>query len=220
MGFISKCKNTYLQFTEKQGFPVIVTVCVAVITFSAIWTKKQEEPWIAPTPPPANHISAAGLIQQSLRQALTAEPTSRPSPPPWHAPLDEIIILQDYSTNELIYFEGVGLYQLHDAVDLQASPGTPVRSIAEGTVIDAGKDALYGSWITIQHTDDITVTFSGLELIASYLPGDRVYPGDTLAFTGIGMPLESHLPPHLHMRVTQDGVAIDPLTLWEDTSQQ
>jgi len=60
-----RLKERYVHFVEHQGFPIIVTVCVAVITATAVWTSQQKEPYVSPTPPVADHVSAAQLMQQS-----------------------------------------------------------------------------------------------------------------------------------------------------------
>ena len=71
---IKKARDRYIHFVEKQGFPIIVTVCVGIITATALFTRQDRAPYIAPTPPPVEHISAAQLLQQSLANAATATP--------------------------------------------------------------------------------------------------------------------------------------------------
>ena len=57
--FFHRLTDGYIRFVEKQGFPIIVTLCVAVITATALWTSQREDPYVSPTPPVVDNISAA-----------------------------------------------------------------------------------------------------------------------------------------------------------------
>ena len=59
-----KWKKTYERFVEKQGFPIIVTLCVAVLTGTAVWTRRQPQVPPSPTPPVMEDVSASQLMQQ------------------------------------------------------------------------------------------------------------------------------------------------------------
>lgn len=209
-----RLRKAYLRFVERQGFPIIVTVCVAVIVATALWTGRQEDPYVSPTPPPSGDVSAAQLLQQSMREAVTHSPAPTAAPLVWRAPLDESTILRSYDASVMVQSGVTGLWAIHDAVDLQAARGAKVRAIADGTVLDAGKDALQGVWLLLSHADGVEALYAGLALNNDYRSGDQVRAGDVIGYVGSGLLDESDLPPHMHLRVTRDGHSIDPASLW------
>lgn len=213
-----RLKDGYIRFVEKQGFPVIVTLCVAVITATALWTARQEEPYVSPTPPVVDNVSAAQLIQQPLKDAVTPSPMPTEAPNRWGAPLDEITVITPFSTETMVHSGISGIWSIHDAVDFKADLGNKVYAIADGVVTAAGKDQLLGVWLQIDHGSGVEALYAGMRMAGAYIPGDDVRQGDTIGFAGNAVLDESDLGPHLHLRVTQSGVAIDPVPLWETSN--
>lgn len=208
-----KISEHYIRFVEKQGFPIIVTVCVAVITATALFTRQNQTAYVSPTPPPAEHISAAQLLQQSLTSAATSTPSPTAAPVTWAAPMDSMELLRGFDSTTMVRMDS-SIWAIHDAIDLKADAGTPIYAIGDGEVIAAGNDALQGAWLTIGHADNVEATYAGMALVNDYLPGDTVRKGDTIGFCGSGPLDEASIGPHLHLRATMDGQAIDPCSLW------
>lgn len=213
--FIRRLRDGYVAFVEKQGFPVIVTVCVAVITATALWTGQREEAWVAPTPPVAGDVSAAQLLQQSLRDAVTASPAPTAAPRVGLSPLETTTVLRPFSAEIMTCSSVTGIWAVHDAVDLQAGRGDQVRAMGDGIVSAAGEDKLQGVWLRIDHGNGVEALYAGMAMSGAYAAGDKVQAGDVIGFAGSGPLDETDLAAHLHLRVTQDGHAIDPCTLWE-----
>lgn len=209
-----KLRDDYIRFVEKQGFPIIVTLCVAVITVTALWTADQEENYVSPTPPVVEHVSAAQLLQQSLRDAATPTPAPTTAPRRWCTPLDTLEVIRPFDAARMEQGAS-GIWAIHDAVDLKAVSGAKVYAIADGEVTAAGSDKLHGAWITIDHGDGYEARYAGMALLCDYIPGDEVRMGDTIGFVGNGMLDEASIGPHLHLRVTKEGQAVDPCTLWD-----
>ena len=202
-----------VSFAEKQGFPVIVTICVAIITVCALWSGPRTEAYVSPTPPVNHDVSAAQLLQQTLREAATATPAPTQVPRQWMAPLDDISILRGYDDQRMVQSGASGLWSLHAAVDLAAARVTPVHAISDGTVLAHGEDALLGVWLRVQH-GDVQALYAGMAMAGAYITGDAVDIGDTLGFVGAGPLEEQDLSPHLHLELTQDGTPINPDFLW------
>lgn len=211
-----KVKDHYVRFVERQGFPIIVTVCVAVITATALFTRQSRTAYVSPTPPPVEHISAAQLLQQSLGSAATATPAPTAAPIQWCAPLETPELLRGFDVSTMICMDS-GIWAIHDAIDLATDAGAPVYAIGDGEVTAAGNDALLGAWLIIQHRDGFSSQYTGMALLNDYIPGDAVRKGDTIGFGGKGPLDEARLGSHLHLRVTKDGQAIDPSSLWSES---
>lgn len=214
----SRIKDRYIRFAEKQGFAIITVVCVAVITATAVWSK-QEEVYVAPTPPVSYDVSVAQLQQQSLRDVATPSPSPKATPRPWNAPMDDTAVVRPFSTASMVQSSVTGIWSIHDSVDLAASPGQKIYAIGDGVVLSAGNDALQGAWLLIDHGDGIEALYAGLAMTAAYVPDDKVFAGDVIGYAGKGPLDETDLTPHLHLRVKQDSQAIDPTTLWSQSSE-
>ena len=96
----------------------------------------------------------------------------------------------------------------HNGVDYAASAGTPVRSVADGTLIDAGWRGGAGKAVTIRHTRGYETSYNHLSRFGSGArAGARVKQGDVIGFVG-----ETGLAtgPHLDFRVKKNGVWVDP----------
>lgn len=99
--------------------------------------------------------------------------------------------------------------RLHAGVDLANSIGTPIWSVSDGTVIDAGPANGYGQWVRVRHTDG-TVSLYGH--IDSYLvrTGDSVGAGQQIATMGNR---GQSTGPHLHLEIHPGGAdssTVDP----------
>lgn len=203
----------YQRFVEKQGFPIIMTVCIAVIVFSAVWSGRMEASVPSPTPPVDRAQSAAQLQQQSLADAMTPTPSPTAEPVIWRAPLEKITVLRGFNASRLQQSAVTGVWQLHDAIDLAADTGTLVFAMGDGVVLACGEEGVKGAWAVIDH-GGVTAEYAGMSLLSALRDGDPVQAGQTIGFAGSGMLDETDLAPHLHLRVTRDGQAVDPLLLF------
>lgn len=200
------------RFAEEQGFLIVTAACVAVITATALYAQPDAQGSASPTLPPQDPVSAARLLQESLAEAA-ATPAPTAAPPRWSAPLGTAKVLRAFDCDALLPMDS-GLWALHDAVDLICPAGSPVYAIADGEVLSCGRDALQGAWITLRHAEGIVSHYAGLESLRGLAAGDAVQQGDVLGLSGNTMAEEASLGPHLHLRVTKDGQAIDPINLW------
>ncbi|MGH3951964.1 MAG: M23 family metallopeptidase [Pseudonocardiaceae bacterium] len=98
----------------------------------------------------------------------------------------------------------------HYGIDIAGPMGSPIYSVADGTVLEAGPAAGFGLWVRVQH-DDGTVTVYGHMNSFSVSEGERVKAGEQIA--EIGNRGQS-TGPHLHFEVWQgeNGMKIDPLS--------
>lgn len=201
----------YVRFVEGQGFMIILTVCVAVIAGTAVWTNQASVVPPVPTSPAGQAAAVGKPLQQSLAQVSTPAPTAAPQI--WHSPLESISVLRSFDAARMVQSGVTGLWQLHDALDLRCSPGEPVLAMADGTVTQVSEKGLMGACVAIDHGQGIVAQYAGMELHAGLRQGDPITAGQTIGFGGNGVVDESDMEPHLHLRITRDGTAIDPLTL-------
>lgn len=197
------------------GFAMLVTICVAVIAATALWTRQSPSSATYATPPAGDGVNAASLWQQTLPAET---PTALPSAAPlqWFSPLSGEEVLQGFSGTQMLRSPATGLWEVHHAVDLAAEAGTPVTAIADGRVTDCAADAYTGTWIEITHADGSVSRYASLALLGAFRKGDAVRAGQTIGFVGNTHQGEKDLGPHLHLEVFVGGEAIDPLSLFQD----
>ncbi|MDR2655924.1 MAG: M23 family metallopeptidase [Oscillospiraceae bacterium] len=118
--------------------------------------------------------------------------------------------LNDYSQGELIKSVTMGDWRTHDGIDIAADLGTPVEACADGTVVSAYKDGLWGTVVILAHADGCQSVYAGLDEDITVAKGAVVRVGQTLGYVG-RIDAETDLPAHLHFGVRRDGIYTDPL---------
>jgi len=95
----------------------------------------------------------------------------------------------------------------HNGLDIAAKEGTPIKSTADGTVIEAGDFFFSGNMIYIDHGQGIISLYAHLSEIA-VKPGDIVSQGDIIGKVG---QTGRATGPHLHFAVITNQTLIDPV---------
>lgn len=87
----------------------------------------------------------------------------------------------------------------HNGTDFGASTGTPVRAVADGRVVLAGRNGGYGNQVKLDHAGPYATSYSHLSKVR-VKNGTRVKQGDIIGLVGsTGMSTGPHL--HYEMRV-------------------
>ena len=94
----------------------------------------------------------------------------------------------------------------HPGIDFAAKIGTKVKTTADGKVVLAGWDDMYGNLVAIDHGNGY-VTYYGHTLKNLVNIGDNIRRGDVIALSGSSGRSSA---PHLHYEIKKDGVPIDP----------
>lgn len=94
----------------------------------------------------------------------------------------------------------------HQGIDYDAPLGSPIFSIGNGTVTDAGPAQGFGNWIRIQHSEAPIGTVYGHMRDGNLLvkPGDTVAAGQRIANEGDA---GDSTGPHLHFELRLGGVS-------------
>lgn len=95
----------------------------------------------------------------------------------------------------------------HYAIDIVAPTGTPVKTIADGTVILAEWTAETGYVITIQHASGFISMYKHNGTLLKQ-QGDFVKSGEAIA--NVGSTGELSTGPHLHFELWTNGYPVDP----------
>jgi murein DD-endopeptidase MepM/ murein hydrolase activator NlpD len=95
----------------------------------------------------------------------------------------------------------------HPGVDLAARAGTPIRAVADGTVITAGDCGGYGNCVVIDHGVSLA-TLYGHQSLVLVAVGQPVVAGQVIGLVGS---TGRSTGPHLHFELRLNGIPIDPL---------
>ena len=110
-------------------------------------------------------------------------------------------------------FSGEGAF--HKGVDITAPTGTPVRTTADGLVVQAEPvSGGYGRLIVIDHGGGTQTWYAHLSRIG-VRAGQEVHRGEIVGSVGS---TGRTTAPHLHFEVRQKGVSLDPRTMVKEGS--
>ena len=209
----------YDRLMEKQGFYIVLGVCVLVIVLSALYTFHFRDQWDAAREAEPENVAAGGSQEaQTLAQAqevvksaqtLVGAPTQTPFA--FAQPVDGATI-RWFDDEEPTFFAYGNVWQVHVGVDLAADYATPVLASASGTVLDVWQDNQYGLCVRIAHEGGYETVYAGLSEAGYLRQGDPVTQGQTVGNVGNGVLLESLDEPHLHFEVWRDGRPVDPMS--------
>ncbi|GHU70197.1 hypothetical protein AGMMS49992_02140 [Clostridia bacterium] len=205
----------WASWMEKQGFYVMVGLCLTVIIGSALWTRQP----VVETPHDSVAVGEAADFQQRLADVMatvTPAPTIAPTPTPaprWVKPVSGDVI-RAYSPNELVYQPTMDGWAVHAAVDSSATPGEVVISPIDGKVYAVTQDARYGLTVSIKLEDGSILSISGLKSTA-WAAGDNVAASQSIGITGGNSAAEASDPPHIHIVWEKNGKTLDPSLMWD-----
>jgi len=95
----------------------------------------------------------------------------------------------------------------HFAIDVVAKTGTPVKAVADGTVIFSEWTTETGYVIILKHTNNFISVYKHNGILLKQ-QGDQVQSGEAIA--SIGSSGELTTGPHLHFELWSDGYAVNP----------
>ncbi|MGH7626812.1 MAG: peptidoglycan DD-metalloendopeptidase family protein [Gemmatimonadaceae bacterium] len=109
----------------------------------------------------------------------------------------------------------LGTWRAHKGTDYAANAGTPVRSIADGVVIFAGRKGGYGNAIDVRHPNGFVSRYGHLRGFAKGIhAGAHVGIGETIGYVGMtGLATG----PHLHFEILVHGVQRNPSSVLSRT---
>ena len=100
--------------------------------------------------------------------------------------------------------------RMHEGIDISVPEGTPIRAVADGTVIlvqSEYESGGYGNYSCIDHGGGLSTCYAHQSSFATSV-GARVSQGDLIGYSGN---TGNSTGPHLHFEVRINGAATDPL---------
>lgn len=137
-----------------------------------------------------------------------AEETTAAQPAEFAAPTNPANVVRSYSVDALSYDETMQDWRTHAATDYEGESGDAVTAFTDGTVVEIGEDALRGTYIVLNHADDLQSCYAGITDVMVQ-EGDNVTCGQQIAKLGDPMPAEAEQGVHLHLELTKAGEPVD-----------
>ncbi len=179
------------NFIEKQGFFVLLAVCVLVIAGSGIWAYTLRD---AEENMPAD---AASDYTQRLADAERMR-ISRPMAGN---------TIRGYA--EAIWLDTLACFGAHQAIDIAATKGTDVLAARDGTVTAAYRDGQWGGVVEIEHANGMKTIYKGLSWPVSVKLQEKISALQKIGKVG-ALPVEASDGAHLHFELLADGSPVDP----------
>lgn len=206
------------EWMIEYAYLVTLGAIAAIVASSAIYAHQLQRAEDVPATAQAPEIKATAAPTQTPE--VTPLPTIAPlvvrteslrmaGTTVWPADGD---ILRGYDALGAVYWETLGCYRPHAALDIAGEAGEDVCAIADGAVEDVGRDELWGMRVTVAQTDGREMTYAGLET-AAVRAGQNVTRGQRLGTMMARIPCEAELPAHVHIEMRMDGKQQDPEAL-------
>ncbi len=127
-------------------------------------------------------------------------------------------VVNPYSGGELVKNITLKEWRTHDGADLAAAEGTPVKAIADGTVVELEEDPLWGVCLAVSHSDGTVSYYMGISANVEVSVDDAVTVGQTLGYVGNTAQIEIGQESHLHLGLRSGEEWVDPISYIETHS--
>ena len=220
---LKKGLHTYSAFMEKQGFYLVLGICVLVIVGTAVWTRAIRTPQRPPATEqgqaadnPYEGVQSLADVTPPVQNSTKPAPTATPAPS-FLRPLPGSVA-RGFDAATPVFFQPAGLWQLHVACDYQAKTGDVVKSMADGTVVAITDSGIWGKSVTIDH-GGYEAVYASLSMNSYVKLGDPVRRDQAIGHVGNTALYETEQGPHLHLAITKNRQPVDPETVFEHTDK-
>lgn len=119
-------------------------------------------------------------------------------------------VLLDYSMDKAIYYQTMQQYRYNPAVVIAAQEDEPITAAADARVISVFQDAEIGKGVIFELGDGYELTYGQLKGI-TVKEGDEIQKGDLIGYIAKPTIYYSEEGSNLYVKLTKDGVPVDPL---------
>ncbi len=122
-------------------------------------------------------------------------------------------ISRDYSPEKPVYNSTMNDWRTHPAVDFSGAEGDQVKAVSYGTVTRIYKDSLLGTVVEIDHGNEVTARYCGINPdTLEVVEGREINGGELIGYLG-EIPYEKKDGAHLHFEIIYKGKKVEPLEL-------
>ncbi len=119
-------------------------------------------------------------------------------------------IIREYSKDSLSYSKTMGMWLIHEGIDIKAELGMEVKAICDGKVISVVNDSFYGNIVKIKHKDGYVSMYANLADVELPKLNQTITKGEVVGKVGKTSYGEYEEENHLHFEITKDETNINP----------
>ncbi len=119
-------------------------------------------------------------------------------------------IIKESSIDEVVYWETLDVWKIHEGIDIASDEGTSVKAIESGKVVGVKTDPIFGKLVLINHGQTVVSIYCNLDEKVKVKEGDTVKKGDVIGKVGNTAYGEIEEESHLHFELMKDSVYVDP----------
>ena len=204
----------------------IVVLCVTAYTFVGVGKKQ-------------NNVKLPQTSEPDETPSVTVKPSTNTPPPATEPPVTDgkptVVppakdwsditltmpvngtVMKEHDPVNAVYSATMNDYRVHKGIDIECNEGDDVLCIAYGTVISVGADPFMGTTVTVDHGDGLISVYKNLapDLPDTVKVGSEIFEGDVIGAVGESAIIEIADEPHLHLEMTLNGEAVDPLDFFD-----
>ena len=151
------------------------------------------------TEPPANAVQVSG--------------STKVKTPVFTYPVKESEVQRESSGTQLVFDPTLGDWRTHNGTDFAFDEGDAVLAVLDGVVAEIYTDAMMGQCLRIDHGAQLESLYCGILPQEGLKVGATVAAGQTIGRAGNDVLAESAQECHLHLEMTDEGIAVDPLSI-------
>ena len=228
-------KDKLTSFFRKNGFYLVLAVCVLGVGVGAFLGVGGEKPSAEEQPPAQEQPSQQSSEQvQAIVTPKPIVPTAAPTPEPTPQPEEETHepaakqtsgnrlrlampvegeIIKAFSGDTLVYNPTLNMWMTHNGIDIAAEEGTVVSAALAGVVEEVRSDDSKGMVVTISHGNNGKTVYVGLKE-CGVKKDARINAGQPVGKVGTPA-FESAQGSHLHFEYLVKDVYMDPVEYME-----
>lgn len=223
----AKMKNFFIRLKNRDTSFFIIALCIVLLSTAIIWryssnpnSNSNEGTDLAENETENENIGTnvdpyedyvEGVIEdyENANNDFDEEESKELDLKTMKAPLAGEII-REFTMEDLVYFEAIGEWRVHNGVDIKPNDTLLIESALEGTVEAVNSSELTGTEIIIDHGSNVKTLYSNL-VSSQVAVGDTVERGQTIGNIGKTASIESADGAHLHFELIVDGKNVNPM---------
>ncbi len=210
----SKQPNKFTRFLRNNAALLLLIFCVLAITAVVLAvTLTRNNNNVVPDDPVSGNPDDNKPSDVTPGDDQPTTPSKQKIDVYFKSPLEYTKVGLEYTYGPdhlFVWKQTLNEWSAHKAVDLHAEEGAEVTAMYDGTVIKADSTFGNGYYVTIDHGDGVIATYASLKDL-EVKAGDNVKQGDVLGYISTTAECEYKEGPHLHLEVTLNGEATDPM---------
>ena len=205
-------KEKFVNFLDKQGFYIVLGICLVVIATTAVVTmtggSNKDTANTEITTENASDVNAT--IEETTTKKATQN-NAKAQKLVLGRPVEGEVITK-FAKENLVYNETLKQWATHEGIDIACTEDAVVRAVLGGTVENVEEDALSGHTIVILHDNGHKSIYCNLDgENIKVKKGDKVQKGTELAKVGKSALNEYNMETHLHFEYLIEENTVDPM---------